>query len=440
MTEAAEEKGFDFEEGFQRKIVALTLRDSAFAARTIGLLEPGFFEREIDGALTKVALDYYDRYKKAPSLSVIVPLIKDAVADKRIRKDMIPDIKERLRDLHAVDLSDRDYVTDKVSEFAKNKAIERAILASVEDHAKGDYEKIRKRMEQAMLVGAADDGNEYDYFEELENRTDKRKLIAAGVLKREGISTGYDELDKCLYHGGWGRKELSCIMGAAKAGKSMSLGEFGKNAAMMGYNVDYLTCEVSSEIIADRTDANLSGFMMKELDKNPIAVRDAIDKLSRKGNFKFHEYASGTLKPSQIRRLLERKRSKGYITDLLIVDYADIMAAEFRSDDRIETLRSIYVDLRAIAFDYNVALLTATQTNREGAKKMTASATDVSADWNKAMTVDALLSINASEAEKAAGEARLFFALSRNSESEFSLRIKQDRSRMRFIEKIIGRE
>jgi replicative DNA helicase len=152
------------------------------------------------------------------------------------------------------------------------------------------------------------------------------------------------------------------------------------------------------------------------------------------------EYATGTLKCSEVRRLLDKARAKGRIYDLVIVDYADIMAPEHRSDSQIDNMRSIYIDLRAVAFDYDCAVLTATQSNREGAKKMTAGATDVAEDYNKARTVDLMISINANEAEKAAGEARLFFALSRNSESEFTLRIKQDRSRMRFIEKVLGRE
>jgi replicative DNA helicase len=85
-------------------------------------------------------------------------------------------------------------------------------------------------------------------------------------------------------------------------------------------------------------------------------------------------------------------------------------------------------------------VLTATQTNRDGAKAATAKATDVGDDWNKARTVDIMIGINATDAEKAAGEARLTWLLSRNTEDGFSLRIKQDRQKMQFLTKIIGKE
>ena len=82
-------------------------------------------------------------------------------------------------------------------------------------------------------------------------------------------------------------------------------------------------------------------------------------------------------------------------------------------------------------------MLTATQTNREGAKANTASKTDVAESIDKTRLVDILISINADADEKARGEARLFWAASRNSEDEIGFRIKSDRSRMRFITKII---
>jgi replicative DNA helicase len=295
-------------------------------------------------------------------------------------------------------------------------------------------------MKDAVSVGVTNDGGDYDYFEEIKNRTQERHDLKAGKVTRSGITTGYAALDAYLYHMGWGRKELSCIMGAAKAGKSMSLGDFGKNASMAGYNVFYDSLEVAKEIIASRVDAALSDTMMKDLHKDPDKIKAEIEAIAAKsGKFKMRDHASGTLKPSQLMRLLEQYRADGIIFDLVIVDYADIMAAEYRSDSLQENLRTIYVDLRAIAYEANCALLTATQTNRDGAKAATAKATDVGDDWNKARTVDLMLGINATDPEKAAGEARLTWLLARNGESGFSLGIKQDRSKMQFITKILGK-
>lgn len=435
-------EGYDFEEGLQRKIVALMLRDTAFLTRCSGLVEPDFLTLEVDGHLVQLALDYYAIYRKAPDRGVMRTLLGDYFKRRRLSdKALVAEIVERIKELLKEDITDVGLVTEKVVAFARDRAMGLAILSAVDDKEKGDFEAIRKRVQSALLVGVDDSETDYNYFDMIAARSEERKSRIAGLIKKDGITTGYDEIDRELHHGGWGRKELSLMMGPAKAGKSMSLGDFGKNAAVAGFNVTYLSCEVSAKIIAERLDANIAGVMMKKLDDSVHAIEEAVRRFeSKSGALHLKEYASGTLRPSDIRRLLERQRAMGLITDLLIVDYADIMAPERRVDNPIENSRSIYVDLRAIAFDYDVACLTATQTNREGAKKMTATATDVAEDYNRIRTADVVISINATEAEKSAGEARLFFAASRNTESEFTLRIKQDRAKMRFIEKILGRE
>ncbi|TOK02641.1 DNA helicase, partial [Vibrio parahaemolyticus] len=84
---------------------------------------------------------------------------------------------------------------------------------------------------------------------------------------------------------------------------------------------------------------------------------------------------------------------------------------------------------RAIAQREELAILSATQTNREGHKSVTAKAEHAAEDFNKIRTADLVISINATEEEMAKGEARLFFAASRNQKGEFTMRIKRDLSR-----------
>lgn len=443
IIEPVEEKapGYEFDAAFQRKIAALTLRDPVFLTRTDGLIKPEYFIEDIDASIVAMTLDFHGKYKKNPGISSIATMVKDAIAAKKVRKDLIPGVVKRIRELMRSDISDGKFVTDKVAEFARHRAMEEAVILSAEALEKKDYAKIEKLMKEAQAVGLRDDGGSYNYWREIENRTDHRAALKAGLIKADGITTGHKELDEVLYHQGWGRKELSVLMGAAKSGKSMSLAEFAKNASLAYFNVLYFTLEVSAQITADRIDANLSDTMMKVLKDTPNAVKAKIDAVSAgAGIFEIKEYASGTLKPSDIRRVIERYRDQGVIFDLVVIDYADIMAAEHYQDDHILNMRSIYLDVRGIGFTYNCAILTATQTNRNGAMSNVAKMTDIAEDFNKVRTADLLISINASEEEINTGEARLYFAAMRNSESGFTLRIKQDRSRMKFLIKVIGRE
>lgn len=427
---------YEFDQPFQAKIATLFARDNKFALKTNDIISPEYFEHEAAAALVRVVKNHIRAYKSIPDFRTLPHILKGEITAKRLRADVVPDIVNILK---TVSLTDADYVADQVAAFARHQATERAIMQSVDLLEKQQFDKIEKVVGKALKVGLEEEGQDYDYFEEIDNRTQYRKDIAAGKIVRNGITTGYPALDAQLYHLGWGRRELSCLMGAAKAGKSMALGDFTYNAALAAYNTLYVTLEVHASIIAERLDAALSNFVVRELHKDADKVRDAIKAAQhRSGKIKIREFAMGTLKPSGLNRLIEKYRSDGLIFDLISVDYADIMASEYRSDRLQDNLREIFKDLRAIAFEQNVAILTATQTNREGAKAATAKATDVGDDFNKVRTVDLLLGINASDEEIKDGKARLYFAASRNTRMGQTLEIEQDRERMHFIKKIIG--
>lgn len=224
---------------------------------------------------------------------------------------------------------------------------------------------------------------------------------------------------------------------------------FAKSAALASKNVLYATLEVGAPIISDRLDASIAEVVMKELQDKSHTVQEKILEVYDKkvGKLIMHEYPSGTMTPNMLRALLDRYKSPGRNRDgsirppiefdLVVVDYADIMAPNHRYSDVIENSKSIYVDLRAIAFDYNCAVLTATQTNREGYKSVVAKAEHVSEDFNKVRTVDLMISINKTEEEAARGEARLYFAASRNQESGFTIVIKQNLAMMQFCQSIL---
>lgn len=439
-TLSGEPAKFNFDASFQTTIAAMCVCDSDFLNRVDGLIKPEYFERATEATLVGLALSYFQKYRQGPSKSVFIELFREAAKKKQIRADMIPELKESLKTIFAEDIHDRDFVIDKIEAFAQERAWEVAILNSVEHLNKRQFDRIRKEIETAGLVGAADDLGAYDYFANIEARTIARNERAAGIVPPKGIPTGIRLLDDALYHSGWGRRELSVIMGAAKAGKSMALLEFGKNAALAHYNVLYLTLEVDSEVLADRLDANLGNYMMRELTHKGSEVEEHVKRVTASaGKFIIHRYPPGSLTPSDIRRLLQRYRAKGIVFDVLVVDYGDLMAPDVKCrDNPIEDSKNVWTGLRAIATDENLACLTATQTNRDGARASVAKATDVAEDFNKIRIADIVISINRTEEEKTKNEARLHFAASRNQGDAFTLRVNQDLERGRFITKVLG--
>lgn len=432
---------YEFDEDFQSKIVALVIRDSVFNQRTLGLVDPKFFTSTVDATLVNVCLNYFKTYKRCPSLPIIGKLVKALFDKKVLREELRADTKERLGALLREDIGDRDYIIEEVATFAKHQALEAAIIDSVGFLKAHEFDKIAEHVKKALLVGKSEDIGEYDYFKELANRTKERRERIAGILPPTGVSTGLPALDDLLMHKGWGIGELTVLMGGAKAGKTMALIDFAKNASYDGKNVLYVTLEVASRIVAERLDANLADTIIKELEKKFIDVQDKIDAISHRfGKLIVREFSAGSFRPSDLRRLLAYYVAKGVKFDMVVLDYADIMAPDFRTTDAIENSKSIYVDLRSIAREEEFALLTATQTNRDGFKAATARAEHVSEDFNKVRIADLLISINHTDEERAMGEARLYFAASRNQEGSFTVRIKQNLQKAKFIERVMGKE
>lgn len=436
-----QEATFDFDEEFQDKIAGIFARDTSFAKRVIDLLEPEYFTNQGTADFVKIIQGHLRKFGNVPDRSTFVKILKDLADTKRLRDDALQGVKDAFVKSLKADISNAEYVAQEVATFAKHQAIQNAMMHSIPLLEKGEFDKIREAMLKATQIGLGDEWEDYDYFEQVTTRTAAREDQANGVVSTQGITSGYDKIDCHLYHRGWGRKELSCMMGPAKSGKSLALGDFAKNASLAGYNVLYVSLEVAKEIISSRLDASLTDTLMKELINDRAKVEAEVKRLHAKaGKFKVIDFPSGTLKVSQLERVLEKYRDKGDIFDMVVVDYADIMAPEKGSDELREALRKIYIDLRAMSHKWNCAVLTATQTNRDGAKAVTAKATDVGDDWNKVRTVDILLSLSATDQEKQAGEARIFWAASRNTQDGFSVRIRQDRSKMQFLKSVVGVE
>jgi replicative DNA helicase len=445
--EELEQPKFDFDAAFQSKIAALVVRDTQFVQRVDGLIKPEYFENGIEAQWVSVALRYYQRYKRVPAdATIYARLIKEDVAAKIIDPTMALLMgKHYTTNVVGADLSDRDFVVDQVATFARHQAVSAAILTSVTDLDRRDFDKIAKQLRKALDTGSNSDADVYDFGEGIALRTGERLDRAAGKLPPTGITTGYAMIDDVLYHKGWGKRELSVIMGGAKAGKTTALLDFGIQAVNAGHKVLYITLEVAAKILAERADANISDTPVMELQDQVHTVKSKVaDWVSRTsaagGKLILKEFPSGSATVSDIRRLIERFKARSIQFDLIIVDYADIMSPERYTDNQQENSKSIYVGLRGLAMQEDLAMLTATQTNRDGFKAAVAKAEHVAEDFNKVRIADIIISINKTDEERNVGQARLYFAASRNQAGGFTIRIEQQLDRMKFISKVVGHE
>jgi len=437
-----------FDQDFQEQLAAHYMRDDHFVAQAGDLVKPDYFDNETLAALVAVQSDYITKYGKCCTLKTFVQIMQRQVASKRVKIADMNEAKRLLGVVHKDPLSDRQYVIDTIVEFARHKALENSVMDLADALDTQDENKIDKALgivDEAAAVGANEEDPGMDFISTADARRQHRQDRKNGKLSNGGITTGISELDAFLSpHAGWGRKELSILMGPPKAGKTAALLTFSVNAAKKGLNVLYVSCEVSADILGDRMDANISGVPLRELDKREAEVQNEVDKWTQTpgvGQLIIKAYPIRTLKVSELRRQINKYKSQGINFDMVVVDYGDILAPEARENDKRHELAKIFQDLRALATVYNCAMLTATQTNKEGTRKAmrnVTDGTDVAEDYEKVRTADALITINQSPEDKEDGEVILYFSEMRNTESGLRLRFEQDLSCMRFIKGFVG--
>jgi replicative DNA helicase len=440
---------FSFDANFQTQIVRHVARDASFMRKVGHILRPEYFENVGEAALVAMVLEFWQTYGSQPNKVALYQVIRDWKAKKRLRAEVQQPLKDAVLAAYIdnPDLSNGDYFAQEVATFARYQAMGEALLRAVGHREKGRFDLIERDMQAAMAVAVNADGESYNYWTKIGERTKRRQDRLAGVLPPTGVTTGIYQLDQLLYHKGWGKRELSALSGGPKVGKTTALLNFAKAASLGGHNVLYATCEVAKDIIADRADASVTDTLMKEVGTRIHDVESKVRALAAKaGALQIHEYSSGTLKPSMLRALIERYKAPQVVNgetipaikfDLVVVDYADIMDSDRPYDGDKGRMTWIWIDLRAIANDEDVAMLTATAINRDGIKATVAKMGDIADDINKVRTVDLMIGINITDEERANNEARLYFMASRNQESGFTVHVKQDIARMVFIRSII---
>lgn len=429
--EETKEIPFDFEEDTQKEMASCIMTDTNFMKRCNHLLKSEYFANEMEAIFVDQAILFYTKYGECPNNIAWVQILKDLVTAGRVRdKDSA---KDKLRELLTLKVRSKTWLLDKIAEFVKQRAVLNAYLSSAKLLAKTSdltrFDKAEKLITSAFQTALAEESPDYDYFAEIEVRTEYRRAVASGVIKRDGIPTGVPELDSVLYHQGWGKEELSVLMGGAKASKSFHLTFFAANAVKAGKNVLFITLENSIQVTATRLDAYLSHIGIDEQFARPEMMGLGVEKLrddTARGQFKIRAFPTGTLSPSHLQKIVEDYKADGLTFDMIVIDYLDIMTSSIRTTDVIERSNSIWVEVRAIAQAEKLAVLSATQSNREGMRSVTLEMEHVSTDINRVRNADLVLAISRTKEERAEGKARITFAAARNNSDAFTLFVKQD--------------
>ena len=186
----------------------------------------------------------------------------------------------------------------------------------------------------------------------------------------------------------------------------------GANAMRRGKNVLHYTFELTEHAVGLRYDSNLCGMNSNEVQDRKEEVIEKYKEMEL-GKLIIKEYPTGSASVVTIRNHVEKLLLKGFIPNLIVIDYADIMKSTRSYDSIRHELKLVYEELRNLAMDLNIPIWTASQANRDSANSEVVGLENMSEAYGKAMVADVVVSLSRKASEKAHGTGRLFVAKNR---------------------------
>jgi archaellum biogenesis ATPase FlaH len=348
------------------------------------IIEPLYFDVQFQRAV-KFMKEYYDQYRALPTLTQIKAETGSAF-----------DQVEKL------DRHEQQYVENNVEEFCRHSALKTAILSSPELIEAGDLSTLEKNIRNAITVGLHRElgTNFFDTDSWFDRLTDSNTTIP----------TGWHILDDKL-NGGLNRQEMLMFAAASGGGKSLIMANLAKNYCERGYSVVYITLELAEEVVGKRFVSIVGDIPQSEIKSNPQAARKKIQDLgTTMGNLTIKRFPeSATTAHHLAAYLKEFELTNGFIPDVFIVDYLDIMATSKKGISAENTFmkeKMISEELRALAHQFNFILVTASQLNRGGLSggSDNVNVTTLAGGISKLYTCDNVVAIVMDDQMRAKGE------------------------------------
>ena len=373
---------------FQSKIISSLLSDKKFIQTISDILEPEYFDSDANKWLCKEARDYFFEYKTTPTLEVMKVKIDD-MENEVLQVSVVENLKESWRNIEATDLK---FVQEQTLEFCRNQVMKNAIMDSVDLIEVGQYDQIKKLVDNAMKAGSDRDLG-HEYIIGIEERLTQSS--------RNTIKTGWDPIDDVM-DGGLASGELGVVVAPAGIGKSWCLQTLGASAVKEGLNVVHYTLELNENYVGLRYDTVFSGVTTSDIQFYQEDVKKKIDQL--KGTLLIKYFPTKSASVQTLTSHLSQIEIQNQKPDLILVDYADILKGV--GSEKRHVLENIYEDLRGLAGEMDCPIWTASQANRSSLEEEVIDATKVAEAYSKVMIADFVVSVSRKVEDKIANTGR----------------------------------
>lgn len=415
------------------------IHDHEYNRKVIPYIKEDYFSSSEEKFIFKVVNEFVAKYNKPPTIESLAIEIDAAALPEKIFDNtvkLLTKVKEKGEDI------DPKFLLEKTEAFCKERAMFNAIHKSIQILEGNDKhlkkEAIPSLMESALAV-SFDYNLGHDFIEDYKERWDKYHAEEAKIPF--GVTT-LDEVTK----GGMGRKTLNMILAPTGGGKTALLCNVAANNLCEGKNVLYISLEMDENEISKRVDVNLMDVTFDDLGEIPFDQyeRKILD-IKRKplGKLIVKEYPTGVATANHIRAFLnELKLKRGLDIDLLVVDYLGLMdSARLKGGtaNAYSLLKSISEEVRGIAVEYDLAILTAGQFNRGGnANNSDPSEADIADSFGVLFACDFVGAIIVTE--EMIKESKIVFKQiksrydDKNKKLKFSLYFERDKMRIEGVD------
>ena len=387
----------------EQKILKHLILDEEYTRKTLPFIKGEYFQESSEKLLFSEIESYVNKYNTMPTQEALAIEI-----DKRINltdeqhKKTIALVKQITID---PEVSDTKWLIDATEDFCQEKAIYNGIMQSIQildDKNKNNAEKLDKGSIPKILADALsvsfDNHIGHDFIDDAETRYDFYHKV------ERRIPFDLDYLNR-ITKGGLAEKSLNIVLAGTGVGKSLFMCHCAAANLTMGKNVLYITMEMAEERIAERIDANLMNITMDDLHELPKKMfTDRLSKIQTKTNGKLiiKEYPTASAHTGHFRALLkELSLKKSFRPDIIFIDYLNICSSSrFKGNANVGSyfyIKSIAEELRGLAVENNVPIMSATQTTRGGFANSDVGLEDTSESFGLPATADLMFALISNE-------------------------------------------
>jgi len=373
------------------------LNNEDYMRKVLPFVKAEYFLEDSEKIVFNQIHQFILKYNKPPTLEAL----SIAIENTSLQEGIFQEVTQQLFQLKSFEESNEAWLLDETERFCKDKAVYNAILRSI-GVMEGRDKQLSKDGIPSLLQEALgvcfDNSVGHDYFIDSDSRYD--------FYHRVESRTPFDlDLFNKITQGGLPNKTLNIALAGTGVGKSLFMCHVAAGAIAQGKNVLYITLEMAEERIAERIDANLLNVDIDQIKDLPKSLFDSrITKLKKKatGQLIIKEYPTASAHVGHFKSLLnELQLKKSFKPEIIFIDYINICSSSrFKPGGSVNSytyVKAIAEELRGLAVEFNVPIVSATQTTRSGYSNTDVELTDTSESFGLPATADFMFALISTE-------------------------------------------